>query len=115
VDQTQRGYDGEEPDKSSNEDGRDSFKDDDNVLKAHSLGTDNHASDGLEFPPKCFDLRQARAMFMPHKVPKNDGIESVDSQEELRNLTGNEIWELTQKAAKIDHQKTAQLRQVNAE
>lgn len=54
-------------------------------------------------------------MFMPHKVPKNDGLDSVDSQEELRNLTGNEIWELTQKAANHDYQKTVLQRQQNAE
>ena len=47
---------------------------------------------------------------MPHKVPKNEGLDSVDYQEELRNLTGNEIWELTQKAAVYDYQKNAQLR-----
>ncbi len=50
-------------------------------------------------------------MFMPHKVPQRKGLESADSQEELRKLTGNEIWELTQKAAVHDYQKTAQMRQ----
>lgn len=49
-------------------------------------------------------------MFMPHKVPtKGGGLDSVDSQEELRKLTGNEIWELTQKAAVHDYQRTAQM------
>lgn len=48
-------------------------------------------------------------MFMPHKVPAKRGLDSADSQEELRKLTGNEIWELTQKAAVHDYQKTAQL------
>ena len=50
-------------------------------------------------------------MFMPHKVPQRNGLESADSQEELRKLTGNEIWELTQKAAVHDYQKTVQMRQ----
>lgn len=62
-------------------------------------------------PQKGFDLSLARAMFMPHKVPQRNGLESADSQEELRNLTGNEIWELTQKAALHDYQRTAHLRQ----
>ena len=62
---------------------------------SNSMGMGNHYSNGLEMPQKFFDLRQARAMFMPHKQLKNDGVDSVDSQEELRNLTGNEIWELT--------------------
>lgn len=48
---------------------------------------------------------------MPHKVPTRKGLDSADSEEELRKLTGNEIWQLTQQAAVHDYRKTAQLRQ----
>ena len=64
--------------------------------------------DDYESPQKCFDLSQARAMFMPHKVPPRNGLEAADSQEELRKLTGYEIWELTRKAAELDYQRTAE-------
>jgi hypothetical protein len=35
--------------------------------------------DGYDSPAKCFDLSQARAMFMPHKVPMKNGLASADS------------------------------------
>ena len=47
-------------------------------------------------------------MFMPQKNNTQEN-QSLDSQEELRKLSGNEIWELTQKAAVHDYKKTAQL------
>jgi len=43
---------------------------------------------------------------MPHKTNTHEQ-NSLDSQEELRKLSGNEIWELTQKAAVHDYKKTA--------
>ena len=59
------------------------------------------------FFQKEFNLSEARAMFMPHKVPQNG--DNSDTELDLRKLTGKEIWELTEMAAIHDYQRTSHL------
>jgi len=79
----------------------------DAISKSRNMHSESmHVTEEEGTPGKYFDLSHARAMFMPHKTNTQEA-NSLDSQEELRKLSGNEIWELTQKAAVHDYKKTA--------
>lgn len=79
VDQTQRADDGEQlQDQRNLPTGEDHISQEKDETAEYPYLVPVEGQEDYESPQKCFDLSQARAMFMPHLVPAG-GIDAVDS------------------------------------